>query len=266
MNLVHNRIVVKVGTSTLTNEKGNIDLKAFERLAFVLSDLHNQGYQVILVTSGAIAVGYSRLGFEKRPTSIRMLQASAAVGQNRLMSYYNKFFSEFDKTIAQILLSAEDMTHEEKTKNLINTFEALLEQNIIPVVNENDSVSFTEIESEDQIFGDNDMLSAIVAVLTKAENLIIFSDIDGFYDKDPRFYTDAQLISEVKEIDHEILEKAGGAGSNRGTGGMRTKLQAATLANRQGINTIITNGKKPDNIYPILEGKKIGTKFVGHKY
>lgn len=265
MHLKRDRLVVKVGTSTLTNENGNINLQALDKLAFVISDLHNKGYEVILVTSGAIAVGFSRLGFAERPDSIRMLQASAAVGQNRLMHYYSKFFNDYDKTVAQILLNAEDIKQEEKTNNLINTFEALLEQGVIPIVNENDSVSYTEIESEERLFGDNDMLSAVVAILTKAEDLIIFSDIDGFFDKDPRLYPDAQLINEVEVIDDEIIKLAGGAGSRRGTGGMKTKLQAASLAKRQGIDTIITNGNRPSDLYKILDKEKVGTRFYGDK-
>lgn len=186
MGLYQNRIVVKVGTSTLTNEVGMSDLRSFDRLACVLSDIQNMGYEVILVSSGAIAVGTNKLNMKTRPTSMRLKQAAAAVGQCSIMYLYDKFFGDYDKTIAQILLNAEDIEQEEKKENLTNTFDALLEMGIIPVVNENDSVSYTEIESEERLFGDNDMLSAVVAVLCKAKRLIILSDINGFYDSDPR--------------------------------------------------------------------------------
>ena len=191
-----------------------------------------------------------------------MKQAAAAVGQCENMFLYDKFFGYYDKTVAQILLNAEDIRQEEKKENLTNTFEALLENKVIPIVNESDSVSYTEIESDDKLFGDNDMLSAVVAVLCRADMLIILSDIDGFYDKDPRFYKDAKLISRVEEIDDSLYELAGGAGSRRGTGGMRTKLQAAELATSQGINTLVVNGSKLSTLYSIMNGGKEGTLFV----
>ena len=193
-----------------------------------------------------------------------MKQAAAAVGQCENMFLYDKFFGYYNKTVAQILLNAEDIKQEEKKENLANTFEALLEQGIIPIVNENDSVSYTEIESEDRLFGDNDMLSAVVAVLCKADRLIILSDIDGFYDRDPRLYKDAKLISRIENIDESVYELAGGAGSRRGTGGMRTKLQAADLATRSGIDTIVMNGQNTDGLYDLAEGRKVGTLFVAH--
>ena len=196
---------------------------------------------------------------------MRLKQAAAAVGQCSIMFLYDKFFNDYDKTIAQILLTAEDMEIEEKKENLINTFDALLEMGIIPVVNENDSVSYTEIESEDRLFGDNDMLSAVVAVLCKAQKLIILSDIDGFYDSDPRLHPNAKLIERVDIIDDEMQSLAGGAGSMRGTGGMKTKLQAAKLASAQGIDTIVTNGKNPASLYDIVKGKNIGTLFSGSR-
>jgi len=263
MELIQNRIVVKVGTSTLTNELGKSDLCTFDRLACVLSDIHNMGYEVILVSSGAIAVGTNKLNMKERPASMRMKQAAAAVGQCSIMYLYDKFFGDYDKTIAQILLNAEDIKQEEKKENLTNTFNALLEMNIIPVVNENDSVSYTEIESTERLFGDNDMLSAVVAVLCRAERLVIFSDIDGLYNSDPRLYIDAKLIERIEQIDDSVYSLAGGAGSRRGTGGMRTKLQAATLATAQGIDTIITNGKNPQALYNIVKGVNVGTLFVG---
>ena len=263
MGLYQKRIVVKVGTSTLTNEMGHSNLRSFDRLACALSDIQNMGYEVILVSSGAIAVGTNKLNMKERPSSMRMKQAAAAVGQCSIVFLYDKFFKDYDKTIAQILLNAEDIKQEEKKENLTNTFNALLEMGIIPVVNENDSVSYTEIESEDRLFGDNDMLSAVVAVLCRAKQLIILSDIDGLYDADPRLYPDANLISQIQKIDKTVYALAGGAGSRRGTGGMKTKLRAAELATSQGINTIITNGKTPEALYEIVKGNKVGTLFVG---
>lgn len=263
LSLYQNRIVVKVGTSTLTNDIGKSDLRSFDRIACVLSDIQNMGHEVILVSSGAIAVGTNKLQMKTRPTSMRLKQAAAAVGQCSIMYLYDKFFNDYDKTIAQILLNAEDMEIEEKKENLTNTFDALLEMGIIPVVNENDSVSYTEIESEDRLFGDNDMLSAVVAVLCRAQKLVILSDIDGFYDSDPRLHPDAKRIERINAIDEGVQSLAGGAGSRRGTGGMRTKLQAAKLATAQGIDTIITNGKNPSALYEIIKGNSVGTLFVG---
>jgi len=261
MSLIQNRIVVKIGTSTLTNENGKNDLRSFEHLARVLSDIQNRGYEVIMVSSGAIAVGANKLNLKERPSSMRLKQAAAAVGQCANMFLYDKFFGEYDKTVAQILLNAEDIEQEEKKENLTNTFNALLELGVIPVVNENDSVSYTEIESEDRLFGDNDMLSAVVAVLCRANRLIILSDIDGLYDRDPRLFPDAKRIPQIDHIDESTYALAGGAGSRRGTGGMRTKLQAANLALSQGIGTVITNGKRPEDLYDIIEGKSVGTFF-----
>ncbi|WP_319468289.1 glutamate 5-kinase [uncultured Trichococcus sp.] len=262
MGIYKNRIVVKVGTSTLTNELGKSDLRSFDRLACVLSDIQNMGYEVILVSSGAIAIGTNKLKMKTRPKSMRAKQAAAAVGQCSIMHLYDKFFSDYDKTIAQILLNAEDIEQEEKKDNLTNTFNALLEMGVIPVVNENDSVSYTEIESTDRLFGDNDMLSAVVAVLCGAKKLIILSDINGFYDSDPRLNPEARLIQRIEKIDEGVYSLAGGAGSRRGTGGMKTKLQAASLATSQGTDTIITNGKNPEALYGIMKDQPTGTLFV----
>ena len=265
MALYNNRIVVKVGTSTLTNDSGKSDLRATDRLVCTLADIQNMGYEVILVSSGAIAVGRNKLSMKGRPdyNSMRMKQAAAAVGQCSLMYLYDKFFGDYDKTVAQILLNAEDIEQEEKKENLTNTFDALLEMGVIPIVNENDSVSYTEIESEDRLFGDNDMLSSVVAVLCRAKRLVILSDIDGFYDSDPRLHPNAKLIEQIDEIDEKVYALAGGAGSRRGTGGMRTKLQAAELATSNGIDTIVTNGKRPEALYDIVKGGKAGTLFTG---
>jgi len=259
------RIVIKVGTSTLTNELGNSNLRTMEKLAMVLSDIQNMGNEVILVSSGAIAVGANKMHLKEKPKTMRMKQAAAAVGQCTNMFLYDKFFGYYDKTVAQILLNAEDIKEEEKKENLSNTFSALLEQGVIPVVNENDSVSYKEIESEERLFSDNDVLSAVVAVLCQADKLIILSDIDGFFDKDPRLFKDARLISRIDTIDDSVYKLAGGAGSRRGTGGMRTKLQAADLATAQGIDTIVTNGKNPEVLYKIVNGESVGTLFKGHR-
>ena len=266
MALYNNRIVVKVGTSTLTNDSGKSDLRATDRLVCTLADIQNMGYEVILVSSGAIAVGRNKLSMKGRPdyNSMRMKQAAAAVGQCSLMYLYDKFFGDYDKTVAQILLNAEDIEQEEKKENLTNTFDALLEMGVIPIVNENDSVSYTEIESEDRLFGDNDMLSSVVAVLCRAKRLVILSDIDGFYDSDPRLHPNAKLIEHIDAIDEKVYALAGGAGSRRGTGGMRTKLQAAELATSNGIDTIVTNGKRPEALYDIVKGGKVGTLFTGN--
>ena len=259
------RIVVKVGTSTLTNELGNSNLRRMEKLAMVLSDLQNQGSEIILVSSGAIAVGANKMKLPEIPQDIRMKQAAAAVGQCENMFLYDKFFGYYNKTVAQILFNADDILQEEKKENLGNTLEALLEQGIIPIVNENDSVSYTEIESEEKLFSDNDVLSAVVAVLSKADWLIILSDIDGFYDRDPRLYKNAQLISRIETIDESVYHLAGGAGSRRGTGGMRTKVQAADLATSAGIDTLVVNGKDPAILYDVMDRKHVGTLFVAKR-
>lgn len=265
MGLYQNRIVVKVGTSTLTNEVGRSNIRSFDRLAYVLADIQNKGYDVILVSSGAIAVGANKLNMKGRPQSMRMKQAAAAVGQCSIMYLYDKFFNDYDKTIAQILLNAEDIEYEEKKENLTNTFNALLEMDVIPIVNENDSVSYKEIESEERLFGDNDMLSAVTAVLCKAKKLVILSDIDGLYNCDPRLYPNAKLIDKIDKINGDIYSLAGGAGSRRGTGGMKTKIQAASLAMSNGIDVVITNGKKPESLYEIINGRSVGTLFEGQK-
>ena len=261
METVKNRIVIKVGTSTITTETGENNFRTMDKLAQVLSGLANEGYEVILVSSGAIAVGANKMGLQQKPKELKLKQAAASVGQCELMHLYDKFFSEYGKMVSQILLSGDDVENPVKKQNLRNTFFTLIEHNIIPIVNENDSVSYTEIESNDRLFGDNDMLSSVVAVLCRASKLVIFSDIDGFYNCDPRLHPDAKLIEEIDKIDDEVYKLAGGAGSRRGTGGMRTKLQAAALATSQGIDTIITNGKNPAALYNIIEGVPVGTKF-----
>lgn len=260
------RIVVKVGTSTLTHDSGALDLRSMEHLVRVLSDLSGAGHEVILVTSGAIAVGTARLGLPERPKELRMKQAAAAVGQCRMMHLYDKLFSEYNRSMAQILLTGDDVEDPERAAHLRSTFSALLEMKVIPVVNENDSVSSAEIETgHHKVLGDNDTLSAIVAELCQADLLILLSDIDGLYSADPKRHPDAALLHQVRELTPEILEMAGGAGSWRGTGGMSTKLSAARIAMAAGCDMVITNGARMTDLYGIVDGQDIGTRFVASR-
>ena len=248
------RIVVKVGTSTLTHENGDLDLRSMERLVRAMADLKGEGNEMILVSSGAIAVGTAKLGLAERPKELRFKQAAAAVGQCSMMHIYDKLFAEYNCNTAQILLTDGDVADEERAAHLRATFSALLEMGVIPVVNENDSVSSAEIETgAHKVLGDNDTLSAIVAKLC---------DIDGLFDADPHTHPDAKLLPEVKEITDEILAMAGGAGTWRGTGGMATKLSAAQIATGAGCDMVITNGKRPQDLYDIVEGKPVGTRFI----
>ena len=257
------RVVVKVGTSTLTRETGSLNLHNMEHLARVLSDLQGMGCQVVLVSSGAIGIGTKKLRLPERPTELRMKQAAAAVGQCMMMHVYDKFFSEYNRTVAQILLTGEDVDAPVRSEHLHNTFEALLELGVIPIVNENDSVSSAEIETgQCKVLGDNDTLSAIVARLCGADLLILLSDIDGLYDADPRTHPDAKLIHHVAAITPELRAMAGGAGTWRGTGGMTTKLNAAQLCLEAGIDMVIANGSKMEAIYDIVAGQDVGTRFT----
>ena len=255
------RIVVKVGTSTLTYDNGNINLGRIEKLTRILSDIVNAGKEVTLVSSGAIGVGVNKLKLKEKPSSIREKQAVAAVGQCELMHIYSKFFGEYSHIVGQVLLTRDVIEDDHIRNNVCNTFETLLEKKIIPIVNENDTVSIDEIENIVR-FGDNDNLSATVASLINADLLIILSDIDGFYDSDPRSNDNAKLLSIVNEITPELEECAGGAGSNLGTGGMITKLAAAKTATNAGVDMILANGSEPDIIREILNGENIGTLFV----
>jgi glutamate 5-kinase len=260
------RIVVKVGTSTLTSEQGKIDLRNMERLVRILSDIMAKGTEVILVTSAAITVGYEKMGLPTRPKELNLRQAAAAVGQCELMHLYDKLFNEYGKVAAQILLDEEDMSYEKRRQNLFRTFSTLLEHGMIPIVNENDSVSYQEIESPDKLFGDdNDTLSAHVALLCNADKLILLSDIDGLYEQDPRENQDAELIRQVPRIDERIKKLAVGSGTSRGTGGMITKIRAAELVTPHGCEMYISNGACPDYIYSILEGVPVGTCFKATK-
>lgn len=249
------RVVFKVGTSTLTYEGGGINIRRVEKLVKALSDLKNSGKEVILVTSGAISVGMGVLGIKDRPGETRKKQALAAIGQLELMDFYSRLFSDYNHTVAQLLLTKDVVDNSVLKENAVNTFETILAFGAVPIVNENDSISAEQIE-----FGDNDTLSAIVAKLVGADLLIILSDIDGLYDKDPST-PEAKLISRVEGVTDEVRALAGGAGSNRGTGGMITKLAAAKIANGAGIDMFILNGSDPFIIYDLLDGKKVGTLF-----
>lgn len=255
MDKINKRIVVKVGTSTLTYDTGKINFRQINALARVLSDLRNQGYDVILVSSGAIGVAMGKLGLEHKPADTKVKQSLAAIGQCELMSLYDKMFAEYHNTVAQILLTRSDVDIEKRKNHTTDTFNTLLDMGIIPIVNENDTVSVEEIE-----FGDNDSLSAIVAKLVHADLLVLFSDIDGLYDSDPHSNPDAQLISRVEDIS-AVEAGAGGAGTERGTGGMVTKIEAAKIANDAGISMLIVNGRRIEALYDIIDGKKVGTLF-----
>ena len=260
------RIVVKVGTSTLTRETGSLNLHNMEHLARVLSDLEGMGHQMVLVSSGAIGIGTKKLRLPRRPEELRMKQAAAAVGQCAMMHVYDKFFSEYNRTVAQILLTGEDVDAPVRSEHLRNTFESLLELGVIPVVNENDSVSSAEIETgQCKVLGDNDTLSAMVARLCGADLLILLSDIDGLYDADPRTHPGARLIHHVAAITPELEAAAGGAGTWRGTGGMATKLHAARLALEAGIDMVIANGSRMEALYDIVDGKDVGTRFSARR-
>ena len=252
------RVVIKVGTSSLTYETGKLNIKKIEHLVRVISDLRNRGLEVVLVSSGAVGAGVGKLGLLEKPSGIREKQALAAIGQASLVSTYDKFFSEYGHSTAQVLLTKFILDDPERYQNTKNTFETMFGYGVIPIVNENDVISTYELE-----FGDNDTLSAYIAKLVEAELLIILSDIDGLYDKNPAENSDAKLIPVVDRITEETYALAGGAGSRRGTGGMVTKLKAAEIITPLGIDMIITNGACPERIYDIFDGKQTGTLFRG---
>ena len=257
------RVVVKVGSSTLTYENGRMNFSCIDHLARSISSLSNAGTQVVLVSSGAISVGTGKLNLQQRPTRMRDKQATAAVGQCELMHIYSKFFAEYGYPVAQILLTRDDVKGETRKRNIENTFEALLEKHIIPVVNENDTVSVDEIEAgESGSFNENDTLSALVTVMVKAQLLIILSDIDGFYDCNPRDNPNAQRFDVIRDITPDLWACAGGTGSSRGTGGMATKLNAAEIVTRAGSSMVLASGENPAVILDILKGLPAGTLFV----
>ncbi len=261
MNIVKDakRIVLKIGSSTLTHETGKLNLRRMEQLAQVLSDFKNSGKEIVLVTSGAVCAGRSKMGLDHRPASTEEKQAMAAVGQSELMRTYEHFFSMFGHTVAQILITRDTIESPVSRANAENTLRILLQMGCVPIVNENDTVAFDEIE-----FGDNDTLSAHVAVLCQADVLINLSDIDGFYDGDPHKDPTARLIPTVAKIDESVYACAGGAGSDRGTGGVVTKLRAAEICSTHGIPMFLLNGTNPEILYDLFEGKHVGTYFMSH--
>lgn len=252
------RIVVKVGTSTLTHPSGRINIRRVSKLCRVISDMKNQGHEMILVSSGAIGMGVGKLSLKERPEDIPTKQACAAVGQCELMYVYDKEFSEYNHTIAQILITRSDIDNDTCHTNFKNTVTRLLEFGVMPVINENDTVSTEEI-----VIGDNDTLGAIVAVSAEADMLILLSDIEGLYTADPRKDPDARLVTNVDELTDDIMQLGEGKGTTLGTGGMKTKLHAASIAMDAGIDMIIANGSDPDILYDIAAGKSVGTFFKG---
>ena len=264
METVKNRVVIKVGTSTITTETGENNFRTMDKLAQVLSGLANEGYEVILVSSGAIAVGANKMGLQQKPKDLKLKQAAASVGQCELMHLYDKFFSEYGKMVSQILLSGDDVENPVKKQNLRNTFFTLIEHNIIPIVNENDPISTDQIQEEN--FGDNDTLSAIVAALIDADLLLLLSDIDGLFTDDPNSNPNAELIHVVEKLDDHLLKMGKSTStSDVGTGGMASKLTAATLASAAGTDMVIANGEDFRNIHRVIEGQDCGTLFLSHK-
>lgn len=254
------RIVVKVGTSTLAHATGRLNIRQVEQLCKVLSDLKNAGHEIILVSSGAIGMGVGKLSLSGRPSDMPGKQAAAAVGQCELMYTYDKLFAEYNHVVAQILLTGDDLDHSDRKQNFQNTLYRLLELGALPIINENDTIATQEIA-----VGDNDSLGAIVAVCCQADLLVVLSDIEGLYDANPKENPEARLIPEVRELTPEIYALAGGKGSELATGGMVTKLHAAQIATSQGVSMIITNGAEPEHLYDIVEGKPVGTKFIGRE-
>lgn len=254
------RIVIKVGTSTLAYGTGMLNIRRVEELCRAMSDLKNAGNEVILISSGAIGMGVGKLGLKKRPTDIPSKQAAAAVGQCELMYTYDKLFGEYNHTVAQILLTKEDVENDTRRENFKNTMFRLLELGALPVINENDTVATDEI-----VIGDNDTLGAIVAANIGADLLVLLSDIDGLYTGDPRKCPDAKLIPVIEELTPEVMALGEGKGSELGTGGMKTKLHAAEIATNAGIDMIIANGANPAALYNIVDGKALGTRFLGKR-
>ena len=254
------KTVIKVGTSTLAHATGRMNIKRFEELCKVLSDLKNAGHEIILVSSGAIGMGMGKLHLTERPRDLATKQAAAAVGQCELMYIYDKLFAEYNHTVAQILLDAEDLRHEDRHRNFENTMKTLLDMGVIPIINENDTVTTKEIE-----FGDNDTLSALVAVSVKADLLVILSDIDGLYTANPKTDPSATLIPHIYELTDEVMALGGEAGSSLGTGGMCTKLKAARIVLDGGCDMVIANGSRPLCLYDIAEGNDVGTRFHSKK-
>lgn len=251
------RIVIKIGTSTLAHPTGHLNIRRVETLCRVMSDIKNAGHELILVSSGAIGMGVGKLGLRERPRDIPSKQAAAAVGQCELMYIYDKLFSEYHHTVAQLLITGDDIANDQRQQNFTNTLSRLLELGALPIINENDTVATDEI-----VIGDNDTLAAIVAKSVKAELLILLSDIDGLYTADPHTHPDARLLHRITAIDESVLELAGASSSSQGTGGMVTKLRAAQICMSCGCDMVIANGNAPGNLYDILDGKEVGTTFA----
>ena len=255
------RVVIKVGTSTLTHKTGAMNIRLVERLVKTIADIKNSGVEIVLVTSGAIGLGMAKLGLSERPKDTPSKQACAAVGQCELMYMYDRLFQEYNITVAQVLLTKYVLSDERKD-NVDNALERTIALGAVPIVNENDVVAIDELELE---VGENDSLSAMVATLVKADLLVIMSDIDGLYDSDPRTNDNAKLISRVEDITDDIVGAAGDAGTSLGTGGMATKIRAAKIATDNGIDMLVINGANPNNLYDVFDGKVIGTLFVAKK-
>lgn len=257
------RIVIKVGSSTITHEEtGHIDLVKLEKLVRILTDLHNQGKEVVLVTSGAVAVGRKAIGLSERPNTTSLKQACAAIGQASLMTVYQKLFSEYHQPCAQLLLTKITILNEITRQNACNTFEELFRMGVIPIVNENDTVATDELE--DLEIGDNDTLSALVTAMIHGDLLILLSDIDGMYSDDPKKNPDAVLFHTINALDESVLSMAKGSSSSVGTGGMQTKLSAARIATASGADMVIANGDRVEHIMEVVEGKVLGTLFTAH--
>ena len=254
------RIVVKVGTSTLAHSTGRLNIRQVEKLTKVLSDLKNSGHELIMVSSGAIGMGSGKLSLKKRPDDIATKQAAAAVGQCELMYTYDKLFSEYHHTVAQILLTGEDFEVEKRYENFSTTLQRLLELDALPIINENDSIATEEI-----VIGDNDTLSALVAIGAKADLLVLLSDIDGLYTADPHKDKSAKLIEVIEEVDEKIIALGGDSSTKLGTGGMKTKIHAAKLCTEKGIDMVIANGSDPESLYRIVDGESVGSRFLGRR-
>ena len=255
------RIVIKIGTSSLMTTNGKVNYQQFDRLAYVLSTLNKAGKEIVLVSSGAMGVGMDKLNISKRPVSIPGQQAISAIGQCEMMNLYSRFFSHYNQIVGQILLTRDIIEFPESLKNVTNTFDALLEMAIIPVVNENDTVAVEELDHQTK-FGDNDQLSAIVANIVGADMLIMLSDIDGFYDKNPTTNPDATLYHTISDVTEDVMAKAGGEGSAFGTGGMITKLKAARYLLQHNREMVLAKAEDLTIIFDILEGYEIGTYFT----
>ena len=251
-----NRVIVKIGSSTLTHQTGLINLRRLERFVHVLADLKNSGKEIVVVSSGAVSAGSAKVGLGHQPTTTEEKQAMAAVGQSELMRMYSELFASYGHTVAQVLITKDVVDDETLRHNACNTFRTLLRMNCIPIVNENDSISIEGVN-----FGGNDTLSAYVAILCDADILINMSDVDGLYSADPRKCSDAKKISVVDNLTDDILSMAGGIGTSRGTGGMATKLRAASMVCAADIPMLIVNGEHPDILYDIFDGKELGTYF-----